>query len=121
MNGTKPELRCGSSLHCYFNSCLLFGGVADYDSDGIGTTASAFLKSKTPETAKMRSVFFNDLHRFDLQKLKWFPVEIKSNKSASVETGPSARMNAAIVVKNGILYVYGGLRELDEKKQVTSL
>ena len=66
----------------------------------------------------MRSVFFNDLNRFDLHKLKWFPIEIKADKTASVDTGPSARMNAAMVIKQGIVYVYGGLRELDERKQV---
>jgi hypothetical protein len=61
----------------------------------------------------MRSAFYNDLNRFDLHKLKWYPIEIKS-----VETGPSARMNAAMVIKQGIVYIYGGLKELDEKKQV---
>jgi hypothetical protein len=66
----------------------------------------------------MRSAFYNDLHRFDLHKLKWYPIEVKSEKTASVETGPSARMNASMVAKQGILYLYGGLKELDEKKQV---
>ena len=69
----------------------------------------------------MRSAFYNDLHRFDLHKLKWYPVEVKSEKAASNETGPSARMNAAMVIRQGILYLYGGLKELDEKKQVSSL
>ena len=68
----------------------------------------------------MRSAFYNDLHRFDLHKLKWYPVEIKATKAAaaSEDAGPSARMNATMVIKQGTLYVYGGLKELDEKKQV---
>ncbi len=103
------------------NTCLLFGGVTDHDVDGIGTTASAFLKSKNPETTRMRSAFYNDLHRFDLHKLKWYPIGIKSEKSASAETGPSARMNAAMVIKQGMVFIYGGLKELDEKKQVKIL
>lgn len=114
ISGAKPDQRCGSSLHCYLNTCVLFGGVADYDADGIGTTASAFLKKKEAD-ARMRSTFYNDLHRFDLHKLKWYPIEVKS----ADETGPSSRMNAAMVIKQGILYLYGGLRELDEKKQVS--
>lgn len=61
----------------------------------------------------MRSVFYNDLNRFDLHKLKWYPIELKSG-----EIQPSSRMNAAMVIKQGIVYVYGGLKELDEKKQV---
>jgi hypothetical protein len=111
--GTKPDLRCGSSLQCYLNTCFLFGGVTDNDVDGIGTTASAFLKTKKSEATRMRSTFYNDLHRFDLHKLKWYPIEIKS-----VENEPSARMNAGMVIKQGIVYIYGGLKELDEKKQV---
>lgn len=121
VGGTKPDLRCGSSLQCYLNACVLFGGVTDNDVEGIGTTASAFLKSnKKAEATRMRSAFYNDLHRFDLHKLKWYPIEIKSDKAASVDQGPSARMNAAMVIKQGIVYVYGGLKELDEKKQVKS-
>ena len=69
----------------------------------------------------MRSTFYRDLHRFDLHKLKWYPIELKSDKIAGAETGPSARMNAGMVIKQGILYLYGGLRELDEKKQVKIL
>jgi hypothetical protein len=98
------------------NTCILFGGVTDNDVDN--NTASAFLKPKKAEATRMRSAFYNDLHRFDLHKLKWYPVELKSDKTASVETGPSARMNATMVIKQGILYLYGGLKELDEKKQV---
>ena len=97
--------------------------------DGIGTTASAFLKNnKRTEATRMRSAFYCDLHRFDLHKLKWYPVELKSDKVAAATTtasaadqGPSARMNAAMVIKQGIVYLYGGLRELDEKKQVRNL
>jgi len=111
--GTKPDLRCGSSLQCYLNTCFLFGGVTDNDIDGIGNTASAFLKTKKSEATRMHSAFYNDLHRFDLHKLKWYPIEIKS-----LENIPSARMNAGMVIKQGIVYIYGGLRELDEKKQV---
>jgi len=115
VSGAKPDQRCGSSFQCYLNTCVLFGGVVDYDADGIGTTASAFLKRKDGEATRMRSTFYNDLHRFDLHKLKWFPIEVKS----ADETGPSSRMNSAMVIKQGILYLYGGLRELDEKKQYT--
>lgn len=61
----------------------------------------------------MRSTFYNDLHRFDLHKLKWYPIQLKSD-----ENGPISRMNSSMVIKQGIIYVYGGLRELDEKKQV---
>lgn len=50
--------------------------------------------------------------------MKWYPIEIKSEKAASTDTGPVSRMNAMMVIKQGILYLYGGLRELDEKKQV---
>lgn len=117
VSGTKPDLRCGSSLQCYMSNCILFGGVTDNDVDGIGNTASAFLKSnKRPETTRMRSAFYNDLHRFDLPKLQWYPIELKS-----ADQGPSARMNASMVIKHGILYLYGGLRELDERKQVRIL
>ncbi|UJR09320.1 hypothetical protein I4U23_013563 [Adineta vaga] len=117
VGGTKPDLRCGSSLQCYLNTCVLFGGVTDNDIDN--NTADAFLKRKNTEVTRMRSAFYNDLHRFDLHKLKWYPIEIKSDKAASTETGPTARMNATMVIKQGILYVYGGLKELDEKKQYT--
>ncbi|CAF3817294.1 unnamed protein product [Adineta steineri] len=122
VGGTKPDLRCGSSLQCYLNTCILFGGVTDNEVDGTGTTASAFLKTKKSEVTRMRSVFYNDLHRLDLHKLKWYPIELKSDKTAaaaSLENGPPARMNAAMVIKQGVLYVYGGLKELDEKKQYT--
>ena len=64
----------------------------------------------------MRSIFYNDLYRFDLNKFKWYPIELKSN-----ETTPLSRMNAAMVIKQGIIYLFGGLRELDEKKQVNKL
>ncbi|CAF1191747.1 unnamed protein product [Adineta ricciae] len=117
VGGTKPDLRCGGSLHCYLNTCILFGGVTDCDLDN--KTADAFLKRKGPEATRMRSVFYNDLHRLDLHKLKWYPMEIKSEKTASTDTGPVSRMNAMMVIKQGILYLYGGLRELDEKKQVS--
>jgi len=116
VGGTKPDLRCGNSLQCYLNSCILFGGVTDNDIYDSGNAASAFLKTKA---TKMRSAFYNDLHRFDLLKLKWYPIEIKSDKAASVENGPPARMNAAMVIKQGIVYIYGGLKELDDKKQYT--
>lgn len=121
VGGIKPDLRCGSSLQCYLNTCILFGGVTDNEIDGTGTTASAFVKTKKSEATRMRSAFYNDLHRFDLHKLKWYPIEIKSDKTASVESGPSARMNAGMVIKQGIAYIYGGLKELDEKKQVKNL
>lgn len=117
----KPELRSGSSFQCYLSNCIQFGGVTDNDVDGIGTTASAFLKNAKREVTRMRSAFYNDLNRFDLNKLKWFPIELKSDKTAAAATsdnGPSARMNAAMVIKQGIVYLYGGLRELDERKQV---
>ena len=116
VGGMKPDLRCGSSLQCYLNTCVLFGGVTDNDIDN--NTASAFLKNKKVEITRMRSAFYNDLYRFDLHKLKWYLIELKSDKTASVDTGPSARMNAAMVIKQGILYLFGGLKELDEKKQV---
>lgn len=108
------------------SNCILFGGVTDNDVDGIGTTASAFLKNnKKTEITRMRSTFYCDLHRFDLQKLTWFPIELKSDKTttatSAVDQGPSARMNAAMVIKQGIVYLYGGLRELDERKQVRNL
>ena len=123
VSGTKPDLRCGSSLQCYMSNCILFGGVTDNDVDGIGNTASAFLKSnKRPDTTRMRSAFYNDLYRFDLLKLQWYPIEFKSDKAAaSADQGPSARMNASMVIKHGIVYLYGGLRELDERKQVRIL
>ncbi|CAF1296902.1 unnamed protein product [Rotaria sp. Silwood1] len=114
VSGNKPDLRCGSSLQCYLNTCFLFGGVTDNDIEGVSNTASAFLKTTKFDATRMRSAFYNDLHRFDLNKLKWYPIDIKS-----VESIPSSRMNAAMVIKQGILYLYGGLRELDEKKQYT--
>lgn len=113
VSGTKPELRCGSSLQCYLNTCVLFGGVTDHDIEGIANTASAFLKTTKFDATRMRSVFYNDLYRFDLNKLKWYPVELKSQDNL-----PVSRMNASMAIKQGILYLYGGLRELDEKKQV---
>ncbi|CAF3785597.1 unnamed protein product [Rotaria magnacalcarata] len=114
VSGVKPDLRCGSSLQCYLNTCILFGGVTDNEIEGVANTASAFLKTTKFDPTRMRSVFYNDLHRFDLHKLKWYPIELKSQ-----DNGPSSRMNAALVIKQGILYLYGGLRELDEKKQYT--
>jgi len=117
----KPELRSGSSFQCYLSNCVQFGGVTDNDVDGIGTTASAFLKNNKREVTRMRSAFYSDLNRFDLTKLKWFPIELKSDKTATNDSGPSARMNAAMVIKQGIVYLYGGLRELDERKQVNFL
>lgn len=121
VGGTKPDVRCGASVQCYLNTCILFGGVTDHEVEGVGSTASASSKSKKSEATRMRSAFYNDLYRFDLHKLKWYPVEVKSEKTASNETGPSARMNAAMVIKQGTLYLYGGLKELDEKKQVRIL
>jgi len=121
VGGTKPDIRCGSSLQSYLNTCILFGGVTDTEVDSGDNTASA--KSKKAQASKMRSAFYNDLHRFDLHKLKWYPIEIKSEKTtaeaSNSQTSPSSRMNAAMVIKQGILYIYGGLKELDEKKNNT--
>lgn len=114
VGGVKPDLRCGSSLQCYLNTCILFGGVADNDADNDTSSSSA--KANKAGVTRMRSVFYNDLHRLDLHKLKWYPVEVKAG--ATSEAGPSARMNATMVIKQGMLYLYGGLRELDERKQV---
>lgn len=118
ISGNKPDMRCGSSIQPFLTYCILFGGVMDMDSDGIGKNASAFLKTTNNDSNRMRSVFFNDVHRLDLQKLKWFPIETKLDKEGSFENRPSSRMNAAMAVKNGVVYLYGGLKELDEKKQV---
>ena len=118
VSGTTPDLRAGSSLQCYLNACILFGGVTDNEIDDSNNMASAVAKNAKLNITRMRSTFYNDLYRLDLHKLKWQQIEIKSDRAASVESGPISRMNAGIVIKQGMLYLYGGLRELDERKQV---
>ncbi|CAF1578206.1 unnamed protein product, partial [Didymodactylos carnosus] len=44
---------------------------------------------------------------------------VSASCSSDNVSGPTARMNASMVIKQGILYLYGGIKELTEKKQIT--
>jgi len=80
--GEAPSARCGSMLTLYRNKALLFGGVSD---------------AEGPQHS-LKSVFFNDLFAFDLDRKRWFQLGVKS-KSKSIKTHQeedSAVLNALL-------------------------
>ncbi|BFZ13554.1 hypothetical protein BsWGS_16593 [Bradybaena similaris] len=69
-SGGRPSPRSGMSAALVTgNKALLFGGVYDEEED----------------EEEMESIFYNELWSLDLDKGKWFPVRLRSKKSAGGE------------------------------------
>ncbi|ROT72898.1 putative kelch domain-containing protein 4 [Penaeus vannamei] len=130
--GIRPSPRCGFSLApTGSDKAILFGGVYD----------------ELDEDEELEGVFYNDMYQLDLMKPTWHEVDDKKEEKVvsddgvfTVTVGPSSsstdkgdeasggessevfmpppRINAGMVVKKGILYLYGGIYE-DGDKQLT--
>jgi len=91
---------------------VLFGGVTDED-----------------EEESIESIFFNSMFCLDLSSHRWFPMELRKPKAANEEEGgdgdkavfvlPCPRMNAYCAVKKNSLFLYGGVFEDDDEKEIT--
>lgn len=60
--GNAPSPRSGASMTVYRNRALLFGGVLD--EEGLRHT--------------MKSTFYNDLYAFDMDRRRWFLLNVRS-------------------------------------------
>nr|CAD7453210.1 unnamed protein product [Timema tahoe] len=116
--GVGVSARCGMSVAVApGNRAYTFGGVFDVEQE-----------------EDLAGEFFNELHHLDLDKIMWRNVFKVTQgptpqPSSSQEVGseaaksqllfaPSPRMNCGLVIKDGVLYLYGGLIE-DGDKQLT--
>jgi len=89
---------------------VLFGGVTDED-----------------EEESIESIFFNSMFCLDLSSHRWFPMELRKPKvndeegdgDKAVFVLPCPRMNAYCAVKKNSLYLYGGVFEDDDEKEIT--
>ncbi|KAL7067449.1 kelch motif family protein [Cryptosporidium serpentis] len=68
--GQFPSPRSGSSIVSYKNMAIIFGGVFDQD-DSLGIT--------------LKSMFFNDLYGFDLQRKRWYKIGLVDRKGRKKE------------------------------------
>lgn len=59
--GIKPSLRSGAVMTYYKNKAILFGGVIDEEG----------------AHHDMKSVFFNDLYAFDMERKRWYKLGLK--------------------------------------------
>ena len=122
-SGQKPWPRSGFSLaQIAPNRALMFGGVCDEEDED-----------------DLESIFYNSLTCLDLASYRWFPMDFRKPKAKpqSPEPGkgdaesdeepstsstktrfilPCGRMNASVVVKRNMLFVYGGMFEENDKE-----
>lgn len=64
--GAPPSIRSGAAMTVHKNRALLFGGVLDHEG---------------PQHA-VRSVFYNDLFAFDMERRRWYHLALKKKKKA---------------------------------------
>ncbi|KAH0484665.1 MAG: uncharacterized protein KVP18_003806 [Porospora cf. gigantea A] len=89
--GFPPSLRSGASGVLFKKKVVVFGGVYDEDEGGL---------------ASIRSVFFNDLHIFDVETRRWHQIHIreksKVKKQGQPET-PAETLQTEIEDSDGVV------------------
>ncbi|CAN0002794.1 unnamed protein product, partial [Sphacelaria rigidula] len=63
--GAPPSIRSGAAMTVHKNRALLFGGVLDHEG---------------PQHAVSRSVFYNDLFAFDMERRRWYHLALKKKR-----------------------------------------
>jgi len=116
-SGQKPWPRSGFSItQISQQRAVLFGGCRDED-----------------EEENIQSQFFNSMSCLDVVSNRWFNFELRNSKkdenseddmdhdggtSSASGAYPCPRLNAAVVMKKGIMYLYGGMLE-HKDQQIT--
>ncbi|CRG99088.1 kelch protein, putative [Plasmodium relictum] len=97
----QPSKRIGFSTCTYKNSLILFGGV--FDKFEQSNTKN---KNVLEESLNMKSIFFNDIYLFDMNKEHWSYLSLKNkdaenrnmigkeNKKKELEQNKSSEINA---------------------------
>jgi Domain of unknown function (DUF4110)/Kelch motif/Galactose oxidase, central domain len=65
--GSAPSPRLGFSMAMFRDRAILFGGVSDQETDSRGET--------------IESTFYNDMFSLDLERKRWFKLEMKKQKA----------------------------------------
>ncbi|GLU18494.1 hypothetical protein SLE2022_347910 [Rubroshorea leprosula] len=76
-NGMPPGPRAGFSLCVHKKRALLFGGVVDMEMEGD----------------VMMSLFLNELYGFQLDNYRWYPLELRKEKSTKDKLKKGAEQN----------------------------
>ncbi|GLT29901.1 hypothetical protein SLA2020_047340 [Shorea laevis] len=76
-NGMPPGPRAGFSLCVHKKRALLFGGVVDMEMEGY----------------VMMSLFLNELYGFQLDNYRWYPLELRKEKSTKDKLKKGAEQN----------------------------
>ncbi|KAJ4906089.1 hypothetical protein Rs2_09747 [Raphanus sativus] len=99
--GMPPSSRAGFSVCVHKKRALLFGGVVDMEMEGD----------------VMMSLFLNELYGFQLDNRRWYPIELRKEKSSKDKVvKPCGRINSCMVVGKDTLYIYGGMMEIKDKE-----
>ncbi|XVE54538.1 hypothetical protein DITRI_Ditri03aG0089800 [Diplodiscus trichospermus] len=74
-SGMPPSARAGFSMCVHKKRAMLFGGVVDMEMEGDA----------------MMSLFLNELYGFQLDNHRWYPLELRKEKSTKVKSGKDSK------------------------------
>ncbi|PKU67818.1 Epithiospecifier protein [Dendrobium catenatum] len=99
--GIPPGLRASFSMCIHKKRAVLFGGVVDMEVEGD----------------VLMSLFMNELYGFQLDTRRWYPLELRKDRSTKDKVvRPCGRINSCMVVGRDTLYLYGGMMEVNDRE-----
>merc|ERR1711962_687440 len=60
----------------------------------------------------------DDMNFYDTKTQRWFPAVVKAKEETDSKLRPGPRMNTQLTLKNGILYLYGGILEQGDRSYI---
>merc|ERR1711990_461052 len=100
--GDSPVPKSGVAM-CSINDhrMVTFGGSQDDDDDD-----------------ELNSEAHDDMNFYDTKTQRWFTAVVKAKEETDSKLRPGPRMDTQLTLKNGILYLYGGILEQGDRSYI---
>ncbi|KAG4171100.1 hypothetical protein ERO13_A12G188000v2 [Gossypium hirsutum] len=101
-SGMPPSARAGFSMCVHKKRAMLFGGVVDMEMEGD----------------VMMSLFLNELYGFQLDNHRWYPLELRKEKSTKVKSRKDSKQETPGSDYNDKVNIEAKTSGIDDKDQI---
>ncbi|TYH97040.1 hypothetical protein ES332_A12G216000v1 [Gossypium tomentosum] len=101
-SGMPPSARAGFSMCVHKKRAMLFGGVVDMEMEGD----------------VMMSLFLNELYGFQLDNHRWYPLELRKEKSTKVKSRKDSKQETPGSHYNDKVNIEAKTSGIDDKDQI---
>ncbi|KAH1074677.1 hypothetical protein J1N35_027005 [Gossypium stocksii] len=101
-SGMPPSARAGFSMCVHKKRAMLFGGVVDMEMEGD----------------VMMSLFLNELYGFQLDNHRWYPLELRKEKSTKVKSRKDSKQETPGSGYNDKVNIEAETSGIDDKDQI---